>query len=372
MDATSPSPAAAPRIAIDPAPHARAVSPIKPVVIRASQAQLSAVLLTNPEGRAVRGAFSADRSRWTSAEPLGYGRAYVVSATARGSTGAAVRASSSFQTLSPVRTIFPSFFPPPSTRTVGVGQPLAVIFDKPVVDKAAAERALRVSTSPRVAGSWYWFDDRNVHWRPRTYWRAGTRVTINAKVYGVHLGGGGYGETDRTMSFTIGRSKIAVVNDRTHMMRVYVDGKYVRTIPVSLGRNQTVVGAGGKRISMRTQSGIHVVAEKYRVKRMTSASFGLPSNYSLGYDSVIPLAVRISNSGEFVHSAPWSVADQGRRNVSHGCVNLPPDAARWFYRTFSYGDVVDIRNTGVALRRTDGFADWNIPWSTWLRGSALR
>jgi len=84
------------------------------------------------------------------------------------------------------------------------------------------------------------------------------------------------------------------------------------------------------------------------------------------------VAVRISNSGEFVHSAPWSVADQGIRDVSHGCVNLPPDAAQWFYQTFGYGDVVDIRNTGVALRPTDGFGDWNIPWRTWTRGSALR
>jgi lipoprotein-anchoring transpeptidase ErfK/SrfK len=115
-----------------------------------------------------------------------------------------------------------------------------------------------------------------------------------------------------------------------------------------------------------------VVQEKYPVKQMTSASYGLPNSYSLGYDARIPLAVRISNGGEFVHSAPWSVADQGHRNVSHGCVNINPTAAGWFYRTFGYGDIVDIRNTGVRLPPTDGFGDWNIPWADWLKGSALR
>lgn len=31
---------------------------------------------------------------------------------------------------------------------------------------------------------------------------------------------------------------------------------------------------------------------------------------------------------EFVHAAPWSVAQQGSSNVSHGCINLSPDNAQ--------------------------------------------
>ena len=346
------------------------VSPTQRITVRAAGGRLTGVTVTNPASRPVRGQLSSDGRTWTSTEPLGYDRRYSINATATGGGGAA-RASSAFNTVAPQRLAFPSFYPPPSMKTVGVGQPLAVIFSRAVTDRAAAERALSVRTQPAVAGSWYWFDDRTVHYRPQKYWPAGTKITLRAAVYGIDLGSGLYGETDREMSLTIGRSKIAVIDDRTKQMVVSVDGRKVLTAPVSMGRPGSVT-ANGKKITFLTQSGVHVAQEKYPVKQMSSATYGLPTDAGLGYDSRIPLAVRISNSGEFVHSAPWSVKDQGRRNVSHGCVNLPPKAAEWFYRTFSYGDVVDIRNTGATLRPDDGFGDWNIPWERWLAGSALR
>lgn len=326
--------------------------------------------MTNAEGRAVGGGLSADGTVWTSAETLGYGRLYRVSAVGEG-RGKSTQATSTFTTIAPRQLVFPSFYPPPSMKSVGVGQPLVVIFSKPVTDRAAAQRALLVRTEPAVTGSWYWFDERSVHYRPQKYWQAGTKITLRADVYGVDLGDGLYGETDREMSLTIGPSKIAIIDDRTKRMTVFVNGKTVLTAPVSMGRPGSVT-VNGKKISFLTQSGIHVAQEKYPVKQMSSATYGLPTDADLGYDRRIPLAVRISNSGEFVHSAPWSVKNQGRRNVSHGCVNLPPKAAEWFYRTFGYGDVVDIRNTGATLRADDGFGDWNIPWTLWLAGSALR
>lgn len=358
------------RLTISPATGQRGVPPRQPVTIRAAAARLTSVRLTGPEGREVRGRLSADAATWTSTEPLGYGRRYTATASAQG-TSATARASSTFTTVAPDRLAFPSFFPPPSMKTVGVGQPLAVIFTVAPPDRAAAERALSVRTEPAVAGSWYWFDDRTVRYRPRQYWKPGTRITLRADVYGVNLGDGLYGETDRSTTLTIGPSKIAVIDDRTKRMVVTVDGREVLTAPVSLGRPGSVT-VDGKKISFLTQSGIHVAQEKYPVKQMSSATYGLPTDADLGYDSRIPLAVRISNSGEFVHSAPWSVKDQGRRNVSHGCVNLPPKAADWFYRNFGYGDIVDIRNTGATLRSDDGFGDWNIPWDRWLAGSAIR
>ena len=364
------APAGPVSVAILPAAGTRSVSPAEPVIVRARNGALSSVRMTNAAGRQVQGRLSADRATWSSTEPLGYGRQYMVSAVATRGAGSA-RATSIFTTVSPVRMSFPSFFPPPTMRKVGVGQPIAVIFSSAPADRAAAERALKVTTQPAVEGGWYWFDDRTVHWRPRTYWAPGTQVTVRAQVYGVDLGDGVYGETDRELRLTIGPAKIATIDDRTKIMTVSIGGRVVRRIPVSMGRPGSTT-VNGKKISFLTQSGIHVVQEKYSVKRMTSASYGLPADYSLGYDQQIPLAVRISNSGEFVHSAPWSVKDQGRRNVSHGCVNIAPQHAKWFYSTFSYGDVVDIRNTGATLKPTDGFGDWNIPWPQWLAGSALR
>jgi lipoprotein-anchoring transpeptidase ErfK/SrfK len=358
------------RISTTPADGARDVAPGEPVTVRAEGGTLTEVTLKNPAGRQVKGAMSADRTTWTSAEPLGYDRRYALAATASGGGGPA-KANLAFTTVKPAGLIYPSFFPAPSLKRIGVGQPLAVIYDKPPADRAAAERALTVKAVPAQEGAWNWWDNRTLHYRPKQYWKAGTKITLAANVYGVHLGNKMYGETDRTLSLTVGPAKIATVNDRTHMMTVTIDGKKVRTIPVSMGRSGAV-NVGGKKIDFITASGVYVAQEKYRVKRMNSATFGLPSNYSLGYDSQIPLAVRISNGGVFVHSAPWSVADQGRRNVSHGCININPQAAKWFYQNFSYGDVVVVQNTSTKLAPTDGFGDWNISWAEWLKGSALR
>jgi len=368
--ASSAAPVSRAVITTTPQDAATGASVIDPVVVRAANGTLDAVTVTNPDGKEVTGALSADRTTWTSGEPLGYGRSYRIEAAARDTTGLATSSSSSFTTVAPAATIFPSFEPPPDRGQVGVGQPLSVIFDKAPPDKAAAERALTVTSVPAQPGGWYWTDERTVHYRPQVYWQAGTKITVDAKVYGVDLGGGLYGETDRTLNLTIGPSKIASVDDATHQMTVTIEGQVVRTIPVSMGRDESIT-VDGKEISFVTPSGIYVAQEKYEVKQMNSSTYGLPTSYDLGYDSAIPLAVRLSNSGIFAHSAPWSVADQGVRNVSHGCINMPPDAAQWFYDTFSYGDIVTVTGTSTQLAPDDGYGDWNIPWDQWLKGSAL-
>ncbi|HEV7651806.1 MAG TPA: Ig-like domain-containing protein [Actinophytocola sp.] len=360
-----------PKIATTPGDDADDVSPVKPVEVKVSGGELDSVSMTNEAGKDLPGELAEDKTSWRSSEPLGYAKEYTLKATASGKGGKAT-SESTFTTLKPDQTVFPSFYPPPGKpATVGVGQPIAVIFDKPPADRKAAEKALKVTTTPQTEGGWFWWDDRTLHYRPHNYWKAGTKVKVDANIYGVDLGGGMYGETDRTLNLTIGPAKVATIDDRTHRMVVTVNGKQVKTFPVSMGRGGTIKGTGGKKISLVTPSGTYVAQEKYKVKRMTSSSYGLPSNASLGYDEKIPLAVRISNSGIFVHSAPWSVADQGHRNVSHGCVNLSPSAGLWFYQNFGYGDIVTIKNTSKHHEPTDGFGDWNIPWDKWLEGSAL-
>lgn len=361
-----------PKIVTNPADGAKDVSPSKPVEVRVSDGKLDSVSMTNPDGKQVKGTLSKDGTTWLSAEPLGYDRAYTISAASSGE-GAKANLKTSFTTVRPEQTAFPSFFPPPGKpSTVGVGQPIAVIFDKPPADREAAERALKVTATPEAEGGWYWWDDRTVHYRPKDYWKPGTTVKVEANIYGVHLGDGMYGETDRELDLTIGAAKVATIDDKAHRMLVTVNGKQVKSFPVSMGRDGSTTGKDGKKISFVTPSGTYVAQEKYKVKRMNSESYGLPSDASLGYDEKIPLAVRVSNSGIFVHAAPWSVADQGRRNVSHGCVNLSPEAGRWFYDNFGYGDIVTIKNTAAKLEPTDGFGDWNIPWEEWQEGSALR
>ncbi len=357
------------QINTQPKNGATGVSPITPVVVTAKNGELAAVAMTNPEGREVAGTLSADKTRWTSTEPLGYNRSYTISATAKDPVGTN-DSTSKFTTLKPKQKVFPSFFPNPQMKTVGVGQPMVVIFDKPPVDRAAAEKTLTVKTVPAVQGAWYWWDDRTLHYRPKTYWKPGTKITVTAKVYGVNFGAGMYGETDRTLNLTIGDAKIAKIDDATKQMKVYINDKLNRTVPVSMGMDKTTT-VNGKKISFVTPSGTYVAQEKYKVKQMSSATYGLPTSYDLGYDKAIPLAVRLSGSGIFIHSAPWSVADQGVRNVSHGCINIKPTDATWFYNTFSFGDIVQVTGTSTQLEPTDGFGDWNIPWNQWVQGSAL-
>jgi lipoprotein-anchoring transpeptidase ErfK/SrfK len=360
-----------PKIATTPGNDADDVSPVQPIEVKVADGELDKVSMTNESGKEVAGELAEDKTSWHSTEPLGYGKKYTVKASAQGKSGKS-DSESSFTTVTPDQTAFPSFFPPPGKpATVGVGQPIAVIFDKAPADRKAAEKALKVTTTPQTEGGWFWWDDRTLHYRPHNYWKPGTKVKIDANIYGVDLGEGMYGETDRSLSLTIGPAKVATVDDKTHRMVVTVNGKQVKTFPVSMGRGGNVKGEKGKNISLVTPSGTYVAQEKYKVKRMTSSSYGLPSDASLGYDEKIPLAVRISNSGIFVHSAPWSVADQGRRNVSHGCINLSPSAGLWFYQNFGYGDIVTIKGTGKSLEPTDGFGDWNIPWDKWLEGSAF-
>ncbi len=367
------SPAAAPAwLTITPRNGSDDQSVTTPVTVRAAGGTVSTVSLRNGDGKLVAGTFSADRTTWTSTEPLGYDKSYLLAAVAANADGRTTQSTSAFSTVTPRTFTLPSLFPggPDGPRTVGVGQPIQVRFDEDIADKAAAEKALVVTTSPHVDGAWHWFSDREVHWRPPHYWTPGTKVSVKANVYGVAVGDGIYGQQDVSSSFTVGASKIFTINDKTHTGVITINGKATRTVPVSMGRGGSVT-VDGHTIYFTTQSGPHIVKEKYPVKRMTSASYGLPKDTPLGYDEKISLAVRISVDGEFVHSAPWSVWAQGKQNVSHGCVNVAPANAQYFYSNFSWGDVVDIKNTGVTLPFAAEANEWGVSWAKWTAGSAL-
>jgi lipoprotein-anchoring transpeptidase ErfK/SrfK len=370
---TTTPPAEPARLVITPRDGSADQSVTAPVTVKAMGGTVSTVSLRNAEGKPVSGTFNADRTAWTSTEPLGYDKSYSVAAVAANADGRTTRTTSSFSTVTPRTFTLPYLFPggPDGPSRVGVGQPIQVRFDEDIADKAAAEKALTVTTTPKVGGAWHWFSDREVHWRPMNYWKPGTKVTVKAAVYGVSVGNGIYGQQDVSTSFTVGPAKIFTIDDKAHRGVIKINGKTTRTVPVSMGRGGSYT-VDGQTIYFTTQSGPHIVKEKYPVKRMTSASYGLPKDTPLGYDEKISLAVRITSDGEFVHSAPWSVWAQGKQNVSHGCVNISPANARYFYDTFSYGDIVDIRNTGVEMPFAPTYNEWGVSWARWTAGSALR
>ena len=158
------------------------------------------------------------------------------------------------------------------------------------------------------------------------------------------------------VSFTIGARHYSVANTTTHRLLVYNGSTLVKNFPASMGKE--VAGRF-------THNGVHVVIEKKRVQHMDSTTFGLALDAG-GYTADVQWATRISNSGEFVHSAPWSVAQQGSANVSHGCVNLAPANAQWFFGFSRPGDVVEVTGSRVPFTARDGdIYDWTVPWAQW-------
>jgi len=352
------APAATLRLEIAPADQSTGVSPIEPVRVRAAEGRLTEVAMTNPEGRLVKGELGADGLSWTSGVPLGYGRRYRIVATGDGPDGKQSTVTSSFTTLQP-RTLTFASMNPLNGQVVGVGQPIAVYFDEPIGNKELAERSIGITTTPKVGGAFYWFSDREVHWRPQEFWRAGTKVVADIRIYGRDLGNGVYGQEDRRISFSIGDAVVAEADGASHQMIVKINGVVARQMQVSLGKP-----------AAPSSDGVHVVTEHHPKKIMDSSTYGVPVDSPEGYRTEVEWAVRISNGGEFVHSAPWSVRDQGHRNVSHGCVNASPENAKWFFDTVKKGDVVIIRNSGGSqLRAWDGFGDWQVPWSQWQAGN---
>jgi lipoprotein-anchoring transpeptidase ErfK/SrfK len=371
--ATVPAPAAAARLTLSPA-GAKDVSPVSPVEVAVAGGRLSSVALVNAAGKNVKGALAADKTSWKVAEPLGYGKKYTLSANAVNADGKAVHKKTSFTTLTPDRLAMPYFNNPAlngmtDNATYGVGTVVNVHWDRLITDRAAAERTLSVKTAPAVVGSWYWVDDQNVHWRPRAYYTTGTKVTVTVAAYGKKLGQGLYGQDSKTLHFTIGPSHISIADDTTHHVKVYENGKLVRDMPTSMGRGGSQV-IKGRTITYWTPNGTYTVVGHYNPKLMDSTTYGLPLDQG-GYKEYIYYATRISTGGIYMHQMGSTVAAQGHRDVSHGCLNLSPANAKWFYSFAKNGDVVTVKHTGGAALEVWQGGDWSLPWSQWTKGSAL-
>ncbi|WP_254050725.1 Ig-like domain-containing protein [Dietzia sp. WMMA184] len=334
-------------------------NPSEPIVLDVTDGVFDEVTATNEQGREVEGAFNEERTTWRTTETLGYNRTYSIEATATGAGGEQISDTSSFSTIVPGDTANASLVTGQET-TVGIGQPVAVLFDKPIKDRRAAEAAIEVTTTPEVEGAFYWVSQSEVRWRPARYWDPGTEVTVDVNIYGAHLGGDLYGAQDTGSDFSIGDAVVTTIDDDTKMMTTTVNGEVTNSVPVSLGKSSTP-----------TPNGVYYVSDKHASMIMDSSTFGVPVDSPEGYRTPVDWATRISYSGIFVHGAPWSVWAQGNTNVSNGCINATNAEAKWFYDNHTLGDVVEVVNTvGPTLEGTDGLGDWNIPWQTWKTGNA--
>jgi lipoprotein-anchoring transpeptidase ErfK/SrfK len=399
IEATSnPTPSTAPpspkyagpsALALAPVAGTSAISPADGVSATLTAGTLTNVTLVAADGRAVAGTLHTDKTgtSWHNSDQLAYNKAYTLTVVGDGADGKHYQETSTFTTVKPRSQTLPSLIANPAQSldggTFGVGQPVVIRFDEHIKDKAAAQRTLSVTTSPPgLLGSWYWMDDMEVHWRPEFYWPAGTKVIVRADVYGHDLGGGLYGQANRSATFTIGPEKIAVADAVTHRMKVYISGQQVTTIngldvtagiPISMGKGGSEREPNGTVVDFTTNSGPHVVMMKYEVYRMTSASFGITDPHSRNfYDTPIKKSIRISGDGEFVHLRDWDVSQIGNINTSHGCINVGVDYIYWFYDQFGAGDIVNVTGTSRNLSLRNGLGDWTLDWATWQQGSALQ
>jgi lipoprotein-anchoring transpeptidase ErfK/SrfK len=347
-------------VSTDPPLDSVDVAPVTPLHVNVGHGSLTAVTVTDGQGAVLPGTLEPGGSGWTASADLAYGTTYAVVATAVDAEGAASDTTGTIATVTPRLLTMPTVFPSAQTGQVGVGQPISVTFDEDVTDRAAVERQLRVTSTPAVAGSWSWQSDRIVHYRPEQYWPAHTHVAVDVDVYGLDVGDGVHGQASQHVEFDVGAKKVGVVDATEHVLRLYVDDQLVKEMPTSLGR-----------ATDPTPTGTYVVMSQSRTYTMRSATFGVPLDAPGGYETPVEFASRLSNSGIFVHAAPWSVGDQGRRNVSHGCLNVSTANANWFYDNFGRGDVVQVSNGGPALEVWDGYGDWNENWADWQAGSAL-
>jgi lipoprotein-anchoring transpeptidase ErfK/SrfK len=342
---------------------ARKVDIDRKLKLRVASGTFEEVQVSGPRGGVIEGRLSPDKTRWVSRTPLQAASRYRVVSTAVDAEGLKKGYEAGFRTRSLTldEQTYASFVPLDG-QTVGVGMPVIVRFDVPVTDKASIEKHLKVTSAPVQAGAFHWISDTEVHWRPRTYWKPGTDVTVNADIGGVPAGNGIYGQKDRAMKFHVGDAMVSKVDMNSDQMRVFKNGKLIRTIPITTGQQP----------KFTTRSGVKVIVEKFRHKRMNSETIGIDPSSADGYDlDDVEYAMRVTYSGEFVHAAPWSVASQGNSNVSHGCTGMSTSNAAWLYNLSKVGDVVEYTGTDKGMDLTNGFGDWNTSFAQYRSGSAL-
>jgi lipoprotein-anchoring transpeptidase ErfK/SrfK len=356
-----PSPPAAPvplSLAITPEAGAKGQLLSSEIGITLAGGEISDVSVTRADGAKVNGALREDGTSWVPSSPLNASTTYKASVTARDPAGATQTRTTTFTTMgSPGRETGTGLYLF-TGQTVGVAMPVVIEFHPAVPEAARAtvQRRLFVTSTPAQPGAWHWVGGNQVWYRPATYWQPGTTISVRSGLRGVPMGNGYYGDIDRSATVTVGPKFVMAVDNASKLMNVYANDALVKTFPVSLGKASTP-----------SSSGTMVVMSKEEQTVFDTTD----TDGAAGYRANISFAMRLTWSGEFIHAAPWSVGDQGRRNVSHGCVNLSTPNSAWLFANAHIGDPVTIRGTETRLTRGNGWTAWDLPWTEYVKGSAI-
>lgn len=358
---TTPAPTPA-VLAVSPANLATGVLPNAPVTVKASLGTLGAVTLVDAKGGKVQGQAHPDGT-WGTSELLRPSTAYTFTLAATGPDGTATTTSSTFKTLQPA--VRASYGLIPSGGTVGVGMPVIVQFDSAVTTKARraeVEKRVKVRSVPAQRGGWGWLDSRQLMWRPEHYWIPGTKVTVSTPLHGLQTGDSKWIAGDDGTTFTVGAAMVSTVDMKAHTLTARRNGEVIRTIKVSTGKPGPLT---------ETRYGTKVIIERDSDITMDSATVGIPKGDPNYYKIKTKWNLRLTWTGEYIHSAPWSVNAQGSQNVSHGCTNMAPADAEWMFSISRMGDVVSFTGSPRPFRPAEGIGVWVYDFAGWKAQSAL-
>jgi lipoprotein-anchoring transpeptidase ErfK/SrfK len=207
---------------------------------------------------------------------------------------------------------------PSSGEPVGVAHPVTVTFGEQVANTAEAEQSIEFATSSPIEGTFTWLNDHVVQFNPDGFWPAHSTITVSAG--------------DVKTAFDTGAQVVSVADLDAHTFTISIDGQEVRQMPASMGKN-----------GFPTPIGTFSAMSKERNVVFDSRTIGIPLDDPEGYLIDGEYAIRVTSGGVYVHSAPWSVGAQGNSNVSHGCINLSPDNAAWYFDTVRVGDPIIVQ-----------------------------
>ncbi|MGW7452604.1 Ig-like domain-containing protein [Streptomyces sp. NPDC054787] len=358
-------------IRITPDDNAKGVPADGRLSVTVPEGRLERVVVTKVEDaqeEEVPGTIAADGLSW-SPDPesgrLALAAKYTVDAVALDGHDRRQARHTTFTTYVPEER-FIGYFKPENRSTVGTGMIVSFNFNRAIERRAEVERAIAITSDPPVEVVGHWFGKERLDFRPKQYWKPGTRVTVKMNLRDVEGAPGSYGIQSKTITFTVGRSQISKVDAAAHTMEVRRDGELLSTVPISAGAPKTT-----------TYNGKMVVMEMFDVTRMNGQTVGFGGEYDI---PDVPHAMRLTSSGTFLHGNYWLSPDTfGTSNMSHGCVGLRDDRgggsdtpAGWFFDRTLIGDVVEVVNSqDKTVAPNNGLGGWNMSWADWVAGSAL-
>ncbi|MFJ8112150.1 Ig-like domain-containing protein [Streptomyces sp. NPDC096132] len=360
-------------IRVTPEDGRKGVRPEGGLRVRVPAGRLESVKVVksqDAEESKVPGRISADGRSWRPDDDrLALAARYTVDVVARDGHGNRSARHATFTTYVP-KERFVSYVTPENRSTVGTGMIVSLGFNREIENRAAVERAVRVTAEPAVEIRPHWFGGDRLDFRPEEYWKPGTKVTVALRLRDVEGAPGVYGLQYKTFSFTVGRSQVSLVDAARHTMKVWREDELIATVPITAGAPKTT-----------TYNGKMVVSEMLELTRMNGATVGFTKkNGKAEYDVPdVPHAMRLTDSGTFLHGNYWARPEVfGHANISHGCVGLmdtrggsSDTPAGWFFDRSLIGDVVEVvHSKDKEVAPDNGLGGWNMSWEEWTAESA--